>query len=63
MELTDTLLATLVNVLATSAIVVLALARWMQGRFDRLDDRLERVARDFYAHSHGQGANPPAGGG
>ena len=61
MELTDTLLATLVNVLATSAIVVLALARWMQGRFDRLDDRLERHAREFYAHNHGQGAGTPAG--
>ena len=61
MELTDTLLVTVVNVLATSAIVVLALARWMQGRFDRLDDRLERLARDFYAHSHEHGANTPAG--
>ena len=61
MELTETLLATVVNVLATSAVVVLALARWMQGRFDRLDDRLERLARDLYAHSHGQGTNTPAG--
>ena len=56
MELTDKLLATLVNVLATSAMVVLALARWMQGRFDRL----ERLAREFYAHNHGQGAGTPA---
>lgn len=47
MELTDTLLSTLVNVVATSALVVLALARWMQGRFDRLEDRLDRLTREF----------------
>ena len=61
MELTDTLLATLLNVLATSAIVVLALARWMRGRFDRLDDRLDRLAGSLYAHNHQNGAEAPSG--
>lgn len=61
MDLTDTLLSTLVNVLATSALVVLALARWMQGQFDRLDDRLDRLTREFYAHNQEQAAKGSIG--
>lgn len=57
MELTDTLLSTLVNAVATSALVVLALARLMQGRFDRLD----RLTREFYAHNHERTAKGSVG--